>query len=202
MLTFPGSWTKYGALTQEQAANAFLDMFDRFCLEKDTCRMIGEIVAYAGTVSPKPNWLVCDGSEVLIASYSDLYIVIGDTYGAASPDYFRLPDFRGRSLAGEGEGDGLTQVVVGQKYGEEAHVLTEGELAAHSHTDSGHTHTTGNSFTGAAVMPGEGPVLVPNPIPASTGVGAASIGNSGSNDPHNTVGPRVGILYLIVAREG
>lgn len=201
-LTFPENWDKFGALSQQEAANAFIDMFDRFCLEKDTCRMIGEIVTFAGADSPKPTWLVCDGSEVLIASYPDLYTVIGDTYGAASADHFRLPDLRGRVPAGNGTGEGLSPVAIGQKYGEEAHVLTEGELATHSHIDSGHTHTTGNSFTGAAVMPGEGPVLIPNPIPASTGSASANIGNTGSNDPHNTIGPRLGVLYLIVARDG
>lgn len=201
-LTFPSSWTKNGALTPEQAASACVDMFDRFCLEKDTCRMIGEIVPFAGSVSPKVNWLECDGSEVLIASYPDLYIVIGDTYGSASADHFRLPDLRGRALSGSGTGEGLSPVAVGQKYGEETHSLTVGELATHAHTDSGHVHTTGNSFTGAAVMPGEGPVLIPNPIPANTGSASANIGNAGDSDPHNTVGPRVGILYLIVAKDG
>jgi microcystin-dependent protein len=201
-LTFAENWDKFGALTQQEAADAFVDMFDRFCLQKDTCRMIGEIIAFAGSESPKINWLVCDGSEVLIATYPDLYIVIGDAYGAASADHFKLPDFRGRALAGNGAGTGLSPVTVGQKYGEEKHELTVGELAAHSHTDAGHAHTTGNSITIAAVVPGEGPVLAPNPIPALTGSASANLTNTGSGTPHNTVGPRVGILYLVVARDG
>lgn len=201
-LTFPENWDKFGALSPEEAANMFMDTFNRFCLEKDTCRMIGEIVAYAGAVSPKVNWLACDGSEVLIASYPDLYIVIGDTYGSASADHFRLPDLRGRSLAGSGTGEGLNTVSVGQKYGEQDHKLTAAEIPAHNHSDTGHAHSTGNSLTSAAVMPGEGPVLVPNPIPASTGSGSANISNTGGDGSHNTVGPRVGITYLIVAKDG
>lgn len=202
MLTFPWSWTKYGALEPQEAADMMMTMFNRFCLGKDTCRMIGEIVPFAGSVSPKINWLECDGSEVLIATYPDLYIVIGDTYGTASADHFRLPDLRGRTPAGTGTGTDLSPVTVGQSYGEEKHVLTVAELAAHNHPDSGHSHTTGNSFTGAALMPGEGPVLIPNPIPASTGSASANNAAAGSDAGHNTIGPRLGIMYLIVAKDG
>jgi len=35
-LTFPSSWVKQGALTPEQAADAFVPMFDSFCFD-DTC---------------------------------------------------------------------------------------------------------------------------------------------------------------------
>lgn len=164
--------------------------------------MIGEIVAFAGATSPKTTWLECDGSEVLIASYPDLYIVIGDTFGTATEDYFKLPDLRGRALAGSGTGTDLSPVTIGQAYGEETHELTVTELASHGHTDSGHVHTTGNSLSSLAVMPGEGPVLVPNPIPATTGSASANISNTGDGTGHNTIGPRLGILYLIVAKDG
>lgn len=164
--------------------------------------MIGEIVEYAGSTSPKTNWLVCDGSEVAQADYPDLYAVIADNFGTASAGNFRLPDFQGRSPAGIGTGSGLTAVTLGQKYGEESHALTTAELAAHNHADTGHQHTTGNSLSGVALTPGELPVLLPNPIPALTGSASANIANTGSGSAHNTIGPRLGILYLIVAKDG
>lgn len=187
-LTFPNSWTKYGALSQADSAALFVDMFDAFCFGEGPCRMIGELIAYAGDTSPKPEWLICDGSEVAQADYPDLYAVISDLYGAASAGAFRLPDFRGRSPSGAGTGTGLSAVTVGEMYGQENHVLTVAEMPAH-------THSTGNSLTGAAVMPGEGPVLVPNPLPATTG-------STGGDGGHNTIGPRLGITYLIVAKDG
>lgn len=196
-LTFASSWTKQGLLTPDEAASACVDMFDRFCFAEGPCRMIGELVQFAGATSPKPEWLVCDGSEVLQADYPDLYAVIGDTYGAASDGYFKLPDFRRRSPAGIGSG-----LTIGQQYGEETHTLTSAEMPSHTHSDTGHQHTTGNSLSSLAVMPGEGPVLVPNPIPALTGVASANIANTGGGDAHNTVGPRLAITYLIVAKDG
>lgn len=201
-LTFPWSWDKFGLLSQQEAAEACEDMFNRFCLEKATCRMIGEIVEYAGDTSPKPEWLVCDGSEVLIADYPDLYVVVGDKFGTASTDHFKLPDFRRRAPSGASAGGSVPALAVGTQYGAEEHTLTVGELAAHNHTDSGHQHTTGNSITGAAVMPGEGPVLIPNPIPALTGSASANIGNTGGGEAFSTVGPRLAITYLVVAKDG
>lgn len=41
------------------------------------------------------GFLVCDGSEVSQVTYADLYAILGDNYGAASPGMFRLPDARG-----------------------------------------------------------------------------------------------------------
>jgi microcystin-dependent protein len=201
-LTIPYNWTKYGALTPDESAALFVDMFNSFCFAEGPCRMIGEIIAFAGTVSPKPNWLLCNGAEVAQATYPDLYAVIGDTYGAASVGNFLLPDLRGRSLSGFGSGPGLNPIDVGQRYGEQSHILSTDEIPAHNHADTGHQHTTGNSATGVAVTPGELPVLVPNPIPALTGSASANITNTGGGSGHNTIGPRLGIMYLIVAKDG
>lgn len=60
---------------------------------------IGTIVAFAGS-TPPTGWLLCDGSEVLIAVFADLFSVIGYTYGNSSLlqglGTFKLPDLRGR----------------------------------------------------------------------------------------------------------
>ena len=41
-----------------------------------------------------PNHLLCDGKEVLKASFPELYAYLGDSQGAAvDPDKFKLPDY-------------------------------------------------------------------------------------------------------------
>ncbi len=162
--------------------------------------MIGEIIAYAGDTSPDvTRWLVCDGASLLRTDYPDLFDVIGSTYGAVDGTHFNVPDLRGRSASGAGSGVGLSAVAVGDMYGEEEHQLTVAELASHTHTDTGHTHTEGNAApaVGAAIVG----VPVPSAIPSIgvTGIGNASITSEGADTPHNTIGPRLGILYLIVA---
>ena len=59
----------------------------------------GSILPFAGLVVPT-GYLVCDGSEVLISSYPDLFAVLQYSYKAlsllAGSGTFALPDLRGR----------------------------------------------------------------------------------------------------------
>jgi microcystin-dependent protein len=65
---------------------------------------VGAIMPYAGS-TPPAGYLLCDGSEILIATYATLYSVIGYTYKAAvllqGAATFALPDFRGRFALGK-----------------------------------------------------------------------------------------------------
>lgn len=64
---------------------------------------IGSLVSFAGNNLPN-GYLLCDGAEVLISSYPELYAVIGNTYSGSVPligvATFRLPDLRGRMAVG------------------------------------------------------------------------------------------------------
>lgn len=74
---------------------------------------IGGILPYAGTAIPF-GFLLCDGSEVLIAKHPELFQAIGITYNGASPligfDTFRLPDLRARFPLGRDNMDNGGQV--------------------------------------------------------------------------------------------
>ena len=62
---------------------------------------IGAIMPYAGATAPT-GYLLCDGSEVPVAVFNDLYNVIGNTYGTGiNPATFKLPDLRGRFALGK-----------------------------------------------------------------------------------------------------
>lgn len=77
---------------------------------------IGAILPYAGPNVPF-GFLLCDGAEVLISQYIDLYQVIGTTYNGTEPllgaNTFRLPDLRGRFPLGKDNMDNGIQVAVG-----------------------------------------------------------------------------------------
>lgn len=74
---------------------------------------IGGILPYAGTAIPF-GFLLCDGSEVLIAKYPELFQAIGITYNGASPligfDTFRIPDLRARFPLGRDNMDNGGQI--------------------------------------------------------------------------------------------
>lgn len=65
---------------------------------------IGAILPYAGANAPT-GYLLCDGSEVEIVKYKDLYDIIGNIYGVPSIGdsnvVFKLPDLRGRFPLGK-----------------------------------------------------------------------------------------------------
>lgn len=185
LLTFPDSFVSYGALTPQETADAYIPMFDAFCFNQGVCRVIGEIITYAGSTSPSSNWLPCDGSSLLRVDYPDLFDVIGTIYGAADSTHFSVPDLRGRDAIGLGTGAGLSSRAIGDSFGEETHVLTVGELAAH-------VHSTGNSVLLGTLAPIPFDGLGPNPLPAVTG-------STGNDDPHNNMQPSLVINYLIVA---
>jgi len=184
-LTFPYNWTKQGDLEPEEAADCLVDMFDKFCLSNERCLMIGQLVPYAGDASPADNLIVCDGRSLLIADYTDLYVVCGEMYGAVDADHFNIPDMRGRVPMGAGQGAGLSDWSVGDSVGVEVVVITENEMPAHVHSTHGH-------LTGLAIAPGELPVSLPSIIPDTTG-------STGGSEAHQNMQPSLAITWLIVA---
>ena len=68
--------------------------------------MPGIVKQWAFTTIPY-GYLNCNGSLISIASYTDLYAVLGTNWGSGSGT-FGIPDFRGASIAGVGTGTGYT----------------------------------------------------------------------------------------------
>lgn len=198
-LIYPSSFEEFGTSSPDDTASVFRDMFDKFSNNEGVCRVIGEIICYAGSTSPDAKWLVCDGSSLLRADYPDLFAVIGTTYGSTDGTHFNVPDLRGRVGIGSGSGTGLSSYSIGDTGGEETHTLTTTEIASHSHTDTGHSHSeiSATPSIGAAVTG----VPVPSAIPgvALTGTGFAGISASGGDGAHNNLQPYVALNYLIVA---
>lgn len=74
---------------------------------------IGTVIPYAGSSAPY-GYLLCDGSEVEITKYQDLYNVIGTIYNGISPlvgaNTYRIPDMRGRFALGRDNMDNAGSV--------------------------------------------------------------------------------------------
>jgi len=122
---------------------------------------IGAIMPYAGLNAPA-GYLFCDGSELEISKYGDLYDVIGTTYNGLAAlvgvNTFRLPDLRGRFGLGKDNMDNSGTVpvstggfvdagggtagrvpdikaqILGGDAGQSSVTLTLANLPEHSHT--------------------------------------------------------------------
>jgi microcystin-dependent protein len=154
---------------------------------------------FAGSAAPT-GWLLCDGSAVSRTGNAALFAAIGTGYGIGDGSTtFNLPDGRGRTPIGAGQGAGLTNRALGAKAGEENHQLTTAELAAHAHaiTDPGHNHT----YT-SPLNPSSGWVSVGGGIGSlgyvtGTSVTGISVQNAGSNTPHNNMQPSLAFNFII-----
>lgn len=102
---------------------------------------IGEISIFAGNFEPR-GWAFCDGRLLAISQFSALFSLLGTFYGGDGRSNFALPDLRGRSVVGAGNGPGLTPRPIGNKGGAEYVNLTTNEMPQHTH--GANTTLTGN----------------------------------------------------------
>jgi len=97
---------------------------------------LGQMVFFAGgpgSILVPAGWAACDGQLLDPATKSDLFSVLGTTYGGDGRTTFALPDLRGRSLIGFGQGPGLSDFSIGSKGGNETVTLTVNNLPEHRH---------------------------------------------------------------------
>lgn len=80
--------------------------------------MIGEVKMFAGNFAPR-SWALTNGQLLPINQNQALFSILGTTYGGDGRTSFGLPDLRGRAAVGTGQGPGLTNRRLGQKFGSE-----------------------------------------------------------------------------------
>ncbi|CAF1222647.1 unnamed protein product [Adineta steineri] len=168
----------------------------------------GVILAFAGNTVPH-GWSSCDGNAISRLQYQNLFLVIGTIYGVGDHvTTFNLPDFRGRTLVGVGQGPTLTNRLLGQRFGTENHILSVNEMPAHSHdvNDPGHAHKMGNPVGQVWETAGGktnrfsygvnnlGVSNNPPTQPERTGI---SLKTTGSGAAHNNMPPSLAINYII-----
>lgn len=119
-------------------------------------RTLGIVELWAGGEVPA-NYHLCDGSELSIKEYPDLYLAIREVFNNApgpdgtphttSPGKFRLPDLKGRFIVGYNTDD-TDYNSIGNASGEKTHTLTKDEMPAHSHThDHVHEHRHQHTYS-------------------------------------------------------
>jgi microcystin-dependent protein len=145
------------------------------------------------------GWAPCDGQLLSISQNEALFNLIGTTFGGDGQTTFALPDLRGRSALGAGQGPGLSQYVQGQLGGAESVALNSSQFA-------GHTHALEAATTTTTPTPGSGVVLgtpaTGTPIYATAGTPAALSGSAvspsqGNGLPHENRQPSTAINYII-----
>ncbi|MCR6633135.1 MAG: tail fiber protein [Magnetospirillum sp.] len=160
------------------------DGFQR--LRIDGGGITGEVRMFAASTAPS-GWLLCDGGAVSRTTYAALFATIGTVFGNGDgATTFNLPDLRGRAPIGVGQGIGLSDRSLGQKVGEEAHVLTVAELPSHDHSFTWTTSVEVGFDSPTGGVSGE---IGGTIITSATGGGGA----------HNVMQPSLVLTFIIKA---
>jgi microcystin-dependent protein len=101
---------------------------------------LGGMCAFGGNFTIR-SWAKAEGQLLAISSNTALFSILGTTFGGDGRSTFGLPDLRGRSPIGQGQGPGLGNYRLGQRGGSETHTLNVLQMPAHNHTA---TTTTSN----------------------------------------------------------
>jgi microcystin-dependent protein len=154
----------------------------------------GMISQYGGATAPT-GWFLCEGQEVSISTYTNLYNALTSTgtlfpYGAntngsggAGSTHFRLPNLKGRIPVGKDSAQTEFDAL-GETGGAKTHTLTTGEIPGHIHSSSWtQTYVAAGGLSVVAVIPG-----------GSAGFNVSETGGGGA---HNNLQPYVVINYII-----
>ncbi|AKA68907.1 phage tail protein [Clostridium scatologenes] len=94
---------------------------------------LGEIRAVGFNFAPM-GWACCYGQQMTLAQNSALFSLFGIQFGGNGTTTFNLPDLRGRCIIGQGQGPGLSNMVMGQSAGRENTQLQVANMPLHNHT--------------------------------------------------------------------
>ena len=190
---------------------------------------IGSGMDFYGQVPPE-NYMFADGAAISRTEYSELFEIIGTTYGAGDGSTtFNLPDKRERVsvMYKAGSTNGTSEATLGTlgaKGGEFKHTQTVNEMPSHTHTFTG----SASSFSGSGNLKrGDYTVVAADAnggstwryiLKGSTGLStysdyysmsisgsvtaAGSNSSTGNSEPMNIMQPYLVCNYIIKVKNG
>lgn len=162
-------------------------------------QFIGQITAFPYNFCPR-NTAEADGRLLSIASNDALFALLGTTYGGNGTTTFALPNLSGRVPIGRGQGQGLSDIRLGQMGGTETTTLTVNNLPTHTHSTLIRANpTNGNSDTPVSNYLSQGRGKDSTTIAPTNYMNRAEVvvGSAGSNQSFNSRAPYLGIRYCV-----
>ncbi|MDB4922802.1 phage tail protein [Mucilaginibacter sp.] len=154
------------------------------------------------------GWALCNGQFLPINQNQALFSLLGTVYGGNGQTTFALPNLQGRVPVHTGNG-----LILGEKAGEESHILTYSELPAHTHDFKVSTGVPTEVIPTVNVSSlAQGPVtgvgadasnifLYTNTPPGAgnqlVSLHPASVGNNGGSQAHNIMQPYLVLSYCV-----
>ena len=153
---------------------------------------LGQIMMVGFNFAPR-GWALCDGQILPIAQNQSLFSLLGTTYGGDGRTSFALPDLRGRAPTHFASGFNL-----GTRAGEENHILTAGEVPAHTHTVNASSQSPQEDDPAGNYLATGANAYTPTPDGVMTG---GVVTPAGSNQGHNNMQPYQ-VINFVIALQG
>ena len=146
------------------------------------------------------GWAACNGQLLPISQNTALFSLLGVTYGGDGKSTFALPNLQDASPLHWGQGQGLSDYVIGESSGEGIITLLQSEIPSHSHTMKANNTDGAQPAPDNHVCAGPGAdrdlfwygTSSPNAI-----MHTSALSISGSNLPHNNMMPYVTLNFCI-----
>lgn len=147
---------------------------------------LGEIRCFGYNFMPR-GWAAADGRLLPIAQNSALFSLLGTQFGGDGRTNFALPDLRGRSIVGVGQGPGLQPISgPGEQGGVESVTLTQAQLPPHAHGVAPKASpSTGTAGSPAGAVPAARPnfKMYGDPAAATATMAATTTSSVGGGQP-------------------
>jgi microcystin-dependent protein len=112
---------------------------------------LASMCAFGGNFAIR-GWAKTEGQLLAVSSNTALFSLLGTTFGGDGRTTFALPDLRGRSPIGQGQGPGLQNYRLGQQGGTETNTLNISQLPSHNHAASTSIVNTVDSSASTIVL--------------------------------------------------
>ncbi len=121
---------------------------------------LGTILGFGFNFNPS-GWQLCQGQTLPISQNTALFALLGTNFGGNGQTTFQLPDLRGRTPIGQGQGLGLQSFAIGEVGGTENVSLTQSQLPQHTHAATGTSTSTSTSTSTLNAATAQGSVALP-----------------------------------------